>query len=73
MNSQIKNYDYNNDGKVDTETISSSFIGYSPSSNPKMSIVVVAPDISLPDAGYQSMLTKRVSSKMVNKYFAIYK
>ena len=65
--------DTNNDGKVDTETISSSFIGYSPSSNPKMSIVVVAPDISLPDAGYQSMLTKRVSSKMVNKYFAIYK
>ena len=64
--------DTDNDGKVDTETISSSFIGYSPSNNPKMSIVVVSPDISLPDAGYQSMITKRLSSTMVNKFFEIY-
>ena len=65
--------DTNNDGMVDTETISSSFIGYSPSTNPKMSIVVVSPDISTPDSGYQSMITKRISSKMVNKYFDLYK
>lgn len=64
--------DTDNDGKVDTETISSSFIGYSPSNNPKMSIVVVSPDISLPDASYQSMITKRISSRMVNKFFEIY-
>ena len=64
--------DTDNDGKVDTETISSSFIGYSPSTNPKMSIVVVSPDISLPDAGYQSMITKRLSASMVNKFFEIY-
>ena len=64
--------DTDNDGKVDTETISSSFIGYSPSTDPKMSIVVVSPDISLPDAGYQSMITKRLSSTMVNKFFEIY-
>ena len=65
--------DTNGDGVVDTETISSSFIGYSPSTNPKMSIIVVSPDISLPDAGYQSMITKRISSKMVNTYFDLYR
>ncbi len=63
--------DTNNDGVVDTETITSSFIGYAPSDNPKMSIVVVSPDISLPDAGYESMITKRISAKMVNKYFSL--
>ena len=63
--------DTNNDGVVDTETITSSFIGYAPNDNPKMSIVVVSPDISIPDAGYQSMVTKRISAKMVNKYFAL--
>lgn len=64
--------DTDNDGVVDTETITSSFIGYSPSENPKMSIVVVSPDISTPDSSYQSAITKRLSSKMVNKYFEIY-
>ena len=38
--------DTNDDGKVDTETITTSFVGYSPSVNPIMSIVVVSPDIS---------------------------
>ena len=62
--------DTNNDGKVDTETITSSFVGYSPSDNPKMSIVVVSPDVSLPNAS-QSMVTKRISANIVNKYFEL--
>ena len=65
--------DTDNDGVVDTETISTSFVGYSPSDNPKMSIVVVSPDISTPDSNYQSNATKRISSKLVNKYFELYK
>ena len=65
--------DTNGDGVVDTETISSSFIGYSPSTNPVMSIVVVSPDISTPNSGYQSMITKRLSSKMVNYFFQLRK
>lgn len=64
--------DTNDDGKVDTETISTSFIGYAPYDNPKMSIVVVSPDISLPNSGYQSAVTKRISAKLVNKYFSLY-
>lgn len=63
--------DTDGDGKVDTETITSSFVGYSPSDNPKMSIVVVSPDISVPDSS-QSMITKRITAKMVNKYFELY-
>lgn len=62
--------DTDNDGKVDTETITSSFVGYSPSENPKMSIVVVSPDVSLPNAS-QSMVTKRISANIVNKYFEL--
>ena len=65
--------DTNNDGKVDTETITTSFVGYSPSSNPKMSVVVVSPDVSLPNAGYQSSVTKRITSRIVNKYYDLYK
>ena len=62
--------DTDNDGKVDTETITTSFVGYSPSDNPKMSVVVVSPDISLPD-NPQSLVTKRISANIVNKYFEL--
>ena len=65
--------DTDGNGVVDTETITTSFIGYSPSENPKISIVVVSPDVSLPDSNYQSAVTKRISSQLVNKYFSIYK
>lgn len=62
--------DTDGDGKVDTETITSSFVGYSPSDNPKMSIVVVSPDISVPDSS-QSAVTKRISAQVVNKFFEL--
>lgn len=65
--------DTDGNGVVDTETITTSFVGYSPSDNPKISIVVVSPDVSLPDSNYQSSVTKRISSKLINKYFSIYK
>jgi len=65
--------DTDNDGVVDTETITTSFVGYSPSEEPKMSIVVVSPDISLPNSKYQSAVTKRISAKIVNKYYELYK
>lgn len=64
--------DTNKDGKVDTETITTSFIGYAPSNNPKMSIIVVSPNIGLPTSNSHSSVTKRISAKMVNKYFELY-
>ena len=63
--------DTDGNGVVDTETITSSFVGYSPSNNPKMSIVVVSPDISYPGA-YESSVTKRITASMVNKYYELY-
>ena len=62
--------DTDNDGKVDTETITSSFVGYSPADNPKMSIVVVSPDIGLPNSS-TSAVTKRISASIVNKYYEL--
>lgn len=64
--------DTNDDGKVDTETITTSFVGYSPSVNPIMSIVVVSPDISYnSNYNYQSAVTKRITSQTVNKFFQL--
>lgn len=67
--------DTDGDGIVDTETITSSFVGYSPADNPKMSIVVVSPDIShsYGNSYYSSAITKKISAQIVNKYFEIYK
>lgn len=62
--------DTDGDGKVDTETITSSFVGYSPSDNPKMSIVVVSPDISVPDSTTYGV-TRNISAQVVNKYFEL--
>ena len=65
--------DTDNDGVVDTETITTSFIGYAPSKNPKVTIVVVSPDVSIANASYNSSVTKRISSQLMNKYYSIYK
>ena len=62
--------DTDGDGKVDTETITSSFVGYSPSDNPKMSIVVVSPEISVPDSTTYGV-TRNISAQVVNKYFEL--
>lgn len=62
--------DTDDDGNVDTETITSSFVGYSPSDNPKMSIVVVSPDISVPDSTTYGV-TRNISAQIVNKYFEL--
>ena len=63
--------DTDGNGVVDTETITSSFVGYSPSDNPRVSIVVVSPDVSYPGA-YQSSVTKRITASMINKYYELY-
>jgi cell division protein FtsI/penicillin-binding protein 2 len=65
--------DTDDDGKVDTETISTSFVGYAPYDNPKMSIVVISPDVATANADTTSSINKRLSSEIVNKYFEIYK
>ena len=66
--------DTNGDGKIDTETISTSFIGYAPSNNPKMSITVTSPDVSYihSSSDFMAFITRRISKKASDAYFSLY-
>jgi cell division protein FtsI/penicillin-binding protein 2 len=66
--------DTNHDGKIDTETITSSFIGYMPSDNPKMSITVISPNSSHPNSNinYASLVTYHLTQQLTNAYVAMY-
>ncbi|MBQ6498235.1 MAG: penicillin-binding protein 2 [Bacilli bacterium] len=66
--------DTNNDGKIDTETITSSFLGYAPYDNPRMSIVVTSPDSSHPNSNtdYASLVTYHITQAITAKYSEMY-
>lgn len=66
--------DIDNDGMIDTETITSSFVGYAPASNPKMSIVVTSPNSSHPNSStdFASLVTLRITKEVTNKYYEMY-
>ena len=62
------------DGIIDTETISTSFIGYAPSDNPKISITVTSPDISYihSSSDFMAFTTRRISKQVTDEYFRKY-
>ena len=64
--------DTDGNGVVDTETITTSFVGYAPYDNPRMSIVVISPDVAEAGTDTTSAINKRLSSDLVNKYFELY-
>ena len=66
--------DTNSDGKIDTETITSSFIGYAPYDNPKMSILVTSPDSSHPNSStdFASLVTYHITREITAKYSEMY-
>ncbi len=66
--------DTDNDGVIDTETITSSFVGYLPANNPKMSIVVTSPNSSHPNSStdFASLVTLRITKAVTNKYYEMY-
>ncbi len=68
-------YDSDNDGVVDTETYSKSFIGYAPYDNPVMSIVAISPHVrhKKSSSTYASNVNKRIVSRICNIFFEIYK
>ena len=67
-------YDSNFDGVIDKETITSTFAGFYPVNDPKMSIVCVSPDVShIYGINYMSMTNKRLCSSVSNKYNEMYK
>lgn len=65
--------DTDNDGVIDKETITSNFIGYAPSDQPRMSIVVVSPNSSRPDTAtdYASLVTMRITKRATAAYFSL--
>lgn len=66
--------DTDNDGVIDTETITSSFVGYAPADNPKFSIMVTSPNSSHPNSttDYASLVTLRITKEVTNKYYDMY-
>ena len=66
--------DTDNNGVIDTETITSSFVGYAPADNPKVSIVVTSPNSSHPNSGidYASLVTLRITKQVMNVYYDMY-
>ena len=66
--------DTDGNGVIDTETITSSFIGYAPYDNPKMSIVVTSPNSSHPNTSvnYNSLVTYRLTQAISKKYGDLY-
>jgi cell division protein FtsI/penicillin-binding protein 2 len=66
--------DTDGNGVIDTETITSSFLGYAPYDNPKMSILVTSPDSSHPNSNidYASLVTYRITQRVTEKYSEMY-
>ena len=66
--------DTDGDGVNDTDTVSTAFVGYAPSSSPKMSIVVTSPNSTWenPRNSYSTLVTRRISRRASDAYFALY-
>lgn len=65
--------DSNLDGKIDTETVSTAFVGYAPHDNPTFSIAVITPDVSDYSTGdYTSYVTRVIARRSSDAYFLRY-
>lgn len=66
--------DTNNDGIIDTETITSSFIGYAPYNNPKVAFLVTSPNSSHTNSGseFTSLVNYRLTRAVTDKYYDMY-
>lgn len=66
--------DTDNNGIIDTETITSNFVGYMPYNNPKVSLMVTSPNSSHPNSNsnFASLVTLRITKAVSNKYAEMY-
>ena len=66
--------DTDGDHVIDTPTVSTAFIGYAPTTSPKMAITVTSPDSSWenPNNSYATLVTRRISSRASTAYFNLY-
>lgn len=67
--------DTDNDGKIDTETITANLVAYAPYDNPEVTFTVLSPNISLGYVEYSQMskVNSRISQKVSQKYFEIFR
>ena len=66
--------DIDGDGNIDVETKSNTFGSYAPYDNPTVSFTVVSPDIYYKEtSGSRSLVNKRISYQISQKYFELYK
>ena len=66
--------DTDGDGNIDKETISNTFGAYAPYDNPKVSFVVVSPDIFYQESSStaRAPINKQISYRISQKYFEFY-
>ncbi len=66
--------DTNDDGINDTDTVSTAFVGYAPSNSPKISITVTSPHSTWENSrnSYSTLVTRRISKRASDAYFALY-
>ncbi len=66
--------DTDDDGVVDKETITTTFVAYAPYDDPEVTFTIISPDVSRNDGrtSYQSSVNKRLAQAISKKYFEIY-
>lgn len=66
--------DTDGNGIIDTETITSNFIGYFPYNDPKVTLTVTSPNSSHPNSkhDFASLVTLRITKAVSNKYVEMY-
>ena len=67
--------DTDGDGVIDTATTTATFSGYAPYDNPEVVFTVISPDIAHEDVPmqYTTRINSRISKKVSQKYFEIYR
>ena len=62
--------DTDNDGNIDTETLSKGFVGYAPSDNPRFSMVILSPNVKKGhNNDYTSPVNYKISKRVASKVF----
>lgn len=65
--------DTDGDGVIDKETLTNTFAGYAPYDDPKVSFVVVSPDIYYNEGSTaRTAIIRRISYRISQKYFELY-